>query len=136
MPAENQISCLVKFLYLARQKKMVTFTDTSIVLSKVHADHLASIKGPALQITFDDLLALIKLPDTQLVLDTFQLIEGPNWSEPVHNFEYTFALAFIHNCMVTTFPDFRQKFMKSLHHFCVRLRTVYYKDIKKDKNVD
>jgi hypothetical protein len=38
--------------------------------------------------------------------------------------------------MVTTFPDYRQKFMKSVMHFFIRLRTVYYKDIKKGNNVD
>jgi hypothetical protein len=33
--------------------------------------------------------------------------------------------------MVTTFPDFRQKFMKNMSNFLTRLRTVHYKDVKK-----
>jgi hypothetical protein len=70
------------------------------------------------------------------VLDAFQLIEASNWTEPIHAFEYEFATKFIKDCIVTTFPDYRQKFMKSLHHFFIRLRTINYKDIKKNKPVE
>lgn len=38
--------------------------------------------------------------------------------------------------MVTTFPDYRQKFMKSVNNFFIRLRTVYQKDIKKGRPVE
>ena len=37
--------------------------------------------------------------------------------------------------MVTTFPDYRQKFMKSILNFFIRLRTVYEKDRKKNRDV-
>lgn len=94
---------------------MVQFTDTHIQLLKQHQDHLNTLKGTPLMISFNDLEALIKSPDTQLVLDSFQIIEAANWSEPIHSFEYRFAYLFIRDCMVTTFPDYRQKFMKSLH---------------------
>lgn len=65
------------------------------------------------------------------MLEAFQLIESSVLSEPIHKFEYTFAYQFILSSMVTTFPDFRQKFMKNMSNFFVRLRTVFYKDIKK-----
>lgn len=122
---------LIKFLNIARGRKMTMFTDTHIQLTKVHADHVASVKGAPLEIRQEDLLAIIKTPDSAMVLGAFELIESSALSEPVHSFEYTFAYTFIKNCVITTFPDYRQKFMRSLGNFLVRLRTVFYKDIKK-----
>lgn len=69
------------------------------------------------------------------MLDCFQLIESAAHSEPIHAFEYQFAFEFITNCMVSTFPDYRQKFMKSVLHFFTRLRTVFYKAIKKGGDI-
>ncbi len=37
---------------------------------------------------------------------------------------------------MSSFPDYRQKFMKSLFHFFVRLRSVFYKEIKKGLPVE
>jgi hypothetical protein len=77
------------------------------------------------------LFALIESPDVTIVLAAFELVEASALSEPINGFEFRFALNFIKNCMVTTFPDYRQKFMKSVKQFFIRLRTVYQKDIKK-----
>ena len=33
--------------------------------------------------------------------------------------------------MLTSFPDFRQKYMKTINAFFIRLRTVHGKDIKR-----
>lgn len=81
------------------------------------------------------MLALIRSPEVAIVLEAFQLIESSQVSEPVHKFEYAFALQFIKDSMVTTFPDYRQKYMKSVTHFFIRLRTIFYKDIKKGNPV-
>lgn len=86
---------------------MLQFTETHITLQKQHQDHLNSVKGAPLLISFADLSELIKSPDSQVVLDAFQMIEAANWTEPIHPFEYDFAIAFIKDCMVTTFPDYR-----------------------------
>jgi len=132
----NNVLRLLKFLLVARQKKMTMFSETSMQLIKVHSDHLQSINGPPLEIKQADLLALIKSSDVPIVHEAYQLIESAGHSEPIHKFELEFAHAFIRDCMVTTFPDYRQKFMKSVMHFFIRLRTVYYKDIKNGNNVD
>lgn len=36
----NDVLRLLKFLLVARQKKMTMFSDTSMQLTKVHSDHL------------------------------------------------------------------------------------------------
>ncbi len=71
-----------------------------------------------------------------LVLEAFELVEASALSEPVHAFEFQYTLKFIKDSMVTTFPDYRQKFMKSVNNFFIRLRTVYQKDIKKGMPVE
>jgi hypothetical protein len=84
-----------------------------------------------LYISYNDLMSLIESPDINLVLSAFEIIEASAETEPIHRFEFTFALKFIKDCMVTTFPDYRQKFMKSVNQFFIRLRKFYNKDIKK-----
>jgi hypothetical protein len=86
---------LLKYLNLARQKKMTMFTDTTLQLRKEHSDLLATLKGPNLEIELDDLLLLMKSSDVALVLEALQLIESAVLSEPIHGFEYTFAYEFI-----------------------------------------
>lgn len=86
---------LLKYLNLARQKKMTMFTDTTLQLRKEQSDLLATLKGPNLEIELDDLLLLMKSSDVALVLEALQLIESAVLSEPIHGFEYTFAYEFI-----------------------------------------
>jgi len=71
------------------------FTDTTLQLRKEHSDLLETLKGPNLEIKLDDLLLLIKSSDVTLVLEALQLIESAVLSEPIHDFEYTFAYEFI-----------------------------------------
>jgi hypothetical protein len=52
-------------------------------------------------------------------------------SEKVNKFEYQMCLEFIKKCLRTTFPEYRQTYIKSVRSFMVRLRTVNDKDIKK-----
>jgi hypothetical protein len=47
---EDKVHNLLKFMNLARQKKMTMFTDSAMQLKKEHAEHLSSIKGAALEI--------------------------------------------------------------------------------------
>jgi hypothetical protein len=52
-------------------------------------------------------MLLIKSPDVSLVLEAFELIEASAATEPINQFEYTYALEFIKCSMLTTFPDYR-----------------------------
>lgn len=65
-----------------------------------------------------------------MALSALEMVETPNETEPVHAFEFQFVLAFIRQSTITTFPDYRQKFMKSIIKFFSRLRTVYNKQMK------
>lgn len=110
---------------------MTIFNDDNLSLNKENAALQQASNSKALYVTYQDLFALIESPDVAIVLAAFELVEASALSEPINGFEFRFALNFIKNCMVTTFPDYRQKFMKSVNQFFIRLRTVYQKDIKK-----
>lgn len=86
---------------------MTIFNDDNLALKKENASILQSINSPPLYINYADLFALIEHPDVSLVLEAFEIIEASALSEPVHTFEFNFALKFIKDCMVTTFPDYR-----------------------------
>ena len=65
------------------------------------------------------------------MLETIAILETSAASGPIAPFEFALASHFIKNCMVTAFPDTRQKMMKTISSFLVRLRTLYAKDIKR-----
>jgi hypothetical protein len=67
----DRIPHLLKFLYLARQKKMLLFSDTHITLQKPHLELVQAEKGQPLEISYADLSQLIKSPDSAVVLDAF-----------------------------------------------------------------
>lgn len=49
----------------------------------------------------------------------------------ISEFEFDMATRFIKHCLRTTFPEFRQKYIKAIKQFLIRLRTASEKDIKK-----
>jgi hypothetical protein len=52
-------------------------------------------------------------------------------SLPVTRFEVQICETFIKHGLRTTFPEFRQKYIKAVKNFLIRLRTTNEKDIKK-----
>ena len=110
----EQLNTMITFLKVARQRKMTVFGETALKLQPLHAEELAKLCEHPLVLDYSDMMALITSPDVSLSLHTFELIEASAPSELVAPFEFEFALTFIKKCMLTTFPDYRQKFMKPL----------------------
>ena len=81
---------------------------------------------------YQDLMTIIKSPDVDMVLEAFEMIEAVAATEAISPFEYEFAFEFIKNSMLTTFPDYRQKFMRLVFSFFTRLRTSHERELKKD----
>ena len=65
------------------------------------------------------------------MLETVQMLETSAASESLAPFEISFASKFIKSSMLTSFPDFRQKYMKSVSQFFMRLRTLFAKDVRR-----
>jgi len=49
----------------------------------------------------------------------------------ITKFEYEMANCFLKNCTRTTFPEYRQNFMKAARSFLTRVRATNLKEIKK-----
>lgn len=73
----------------------------------------------------------MKASDVKLVLESISILETSAATEPLAPYELDLASQFIKTCMVTAFPDTRQKIMKSISAFFVRLRTLFAKQVKK-----
>ena len=63
--------------------------------------------------------------------ESISVLETGAATEPLKAFELPLATEFLRKSMQTTFPDHRQKYMKVIGQFFIRLRTVYGKEIKK-----
>jgi len=65
------------------------------------------------------------------VLESIAVLETSAASERIAPHELSLAAYFMKMCMVTAFPDTRQKMMKTVTAFMIRVRTVFAKDIKR-----
>ena len=74
---------------------MTVFNDDNLSLNKENAAIVKSLNAKALYVNYKDLMALIEQPDVTLVLEAFELVEASALSEPIHAFEFQFALKFI-----------------------------------------
>ena len=83
------------------------------------------------ELVYSDLDKATQSSDAKIVLESIAILETSAATGPIAPFEFTLASRFIKTCMVTTFPDTRQKMMKTITAFFVRVRTIYAKDIKR-----
>jgi hypothetical protein len=81
-------------------------------------------------ILYDDLLNLMSVSDYHLSLECMTFIEVLAETDPLDPFEWELITFYLKNCMLTTFPDYRAKFYRTLLRFFHRLRTVYGKEIR------
>lgn len=92
---------------------------------------------PPFVIKHSDLLNLLLSDSYKTCLDCIQIVAMEvKASENVTKFEYSMCFQFIKHCLRTTFPEYRQNYIKAVKQFLVRLRTVTDKDIKKYVNDD
>jgi len=87
--------------------------------------------APASLLTFDDCKKLLSTENFHQSIEYLHLIETAAEVEEVLGFDYEMATFYMFNCMQTTFPDHRQKFMRIFLVFTFRLRANYAKDIRK-----
>ena len=126
----NKVLTLLRFARAARIKKVIEFGNNAMTLNQATKDLLTQQCEPFI-LHFRDLEKIILSPDVSLGLAAMALLETSAATEKLQTFEYSLALTFIKNCIQTTFPDYRQKFMKPITFFFLRLRSVFAKDIKK-----
>lgn len=69
--------------------------------------------------------------DAKVVLEAIAILEISAASGPLAPFEFSLAGNFIKRCMVTAFPDTRQKMMKTITAFLIRIRCLLVKDIRR-----
>ena len=127
-----KVSTLIRFMRVARMKKMLKFeADKAILTEKCQAVITAMSPSVPFELVYADLFKAIKSPDTMIVLETIAILETSAAAGPLAPFEFELTSSFITTCMVTTFPDTRQKMMKTITSFFVRLRSLFAKDIKR-----
>ena len=131
-----KISCTVRFMRAARMKRMLAFGESKMELNEKFSAILVSMtdeSNPCLpfELLYSDLEKAMQTSDTKVVLETIPILETSAAAGPVAPFEFDLASQFIKTCMVTTFPDTRQKMMKTITHFFVRIRQLYAKDIRR-----
>ena len=124
---------LIRFIRATRFKKMVECTEDKMRLTEKYRLMLAGMSTSCepLEILYTDLHKLILAPEPSLAREAISVLETAAWSAPLEAFEMPLASAFLKKSLQTTFPDHRQKYMKVVSHFFVRLRTVFAKDIKR-----
>jgi len=130
---EDRIVRLMRYVRCARWKKMVDYTADRIVLLPKYATLLESMgeTSAPFEVIYTDIAKIILSQNLKVSLECISVIETSAASEPVHAWEYEVAAIFLKNCLQTTFPDYRQKFMKSITVFFIRLRTVHSKELRK-----
>ena len=65
------------------------------------------------------------------MLEGITILETSVATGPLAPFEISLATLIIKKCMVTAFPDTRQKMMKTISKFFIRLRSLMAKDIRR-----
>ena len=124
---------LIRFVRAARLKKMVDFTEDKICLTEKYLIELKAITDDCvpLEIHYQDLHQTMLSSEVSLSRESISILETGAASEPLKAFELPLATEFLKKSMQTTFPDHRQKYMKVIGAFFVRLRTIYGKDIRR-----
>jgi hypothetical protein len=75
---------------------------------------------------------LILSEDFKIVLSSIEIVAAETKASlPITKFEMKLCDTFIRHGLRTTFPEFRQKYIKAIKNFLIRLRTTNDKDIKK-----
>ena len=78
------------------------------------------------------LLKLVMSEDFKVCLDCVEVVAmEQKVSQGIVEFEFEIMDRFVRGCLRTTFPEFRQKYMKAVKMFLIRMRTSVDKDIKK-----
>ena len=119
----HRVSILVRFIRAARTKKMLTFTDTKAELTDVFKGVLAKMQETAqvtckpYELVYSDLEKAVQSSDIKLVLEVISILEISATSGPLVPFELKLASLFVKNCMITAFPETRQKMMKTISAF-------------------
>ena len=130
-----RVSGLIRFIRAARMKRMLDFQADKAVLTEKFAGIFAPMASACpcqpFELLYSDLEKLVTTSDTRVVLETIPILEASAASGPIAPFEFGLASFFIKNCMVTAFPDTRQKMMKFICAFVSRVRTIYAKDIRR-----
>eukprot|EP00347_Sterkiella_histriomuscorum_P008658 403344256 len=129
----DQILTLMK---IARSNKMLIIDDSdhTIKLEKKCQDSLNQLKPelPDFKFPQEYLLKLVMSENFKTCLDTIEIVAMEvKATSLVSQFEFQMADRFIKHCLRTTFPEFRQKYIKAIKTFIIRLRTSTEKDIKK-----
>lgn len=111
---------------------MLVFGETKAELTQLHKEMLAKM-DPCLPLeyTYADFHKLVESSDIKVVLESISILETSKATETLACFEIDLAAHFIKTCMVTAFPDTRQKMMKTVNFFGLRLRTLFGKFVKK-----
>ena len=63
---------------------------------------------------YDDMINLMSVSDYHLSLECMSFIDVLADTDPVQPFEWELITFYIKNCMLTTFPDYRTKYMRNV----------------------
>ena len=133
---------VITLLKIARLNKMVVIDDSEVVEGSDPAIRLE----PKCQASLNALLPslpdfclsqsvfhkLILSEDFKTALSCIEIVAAETKvSLPMTKFEVQLCENFIRHGLRTTFPEFRQKYIKAVKGFLIRLRTTNEKDIKK-----
>ena len=131
----RRMMTLLRFIRAARFKKMLECTNDKLCLTEKYRGMLKATSSDCLplEILYSDLQKIILAAEPSLAREAISVLQTAGCSEPLAPFEIPLAAAFLKKSMQTTFPDHRQKYMKVISQFFIRLRTVFAKDIKRYK---
>jgi hypothetical protein len=122
---------LIRFVRAARHKKMLDFTEDRMLLTDKYQELLGQMQSSEpFVLMYADLEKLILSQEVTIALETIAILELTAATTALAPFEIPLVTKFIKNCMLTSFPDYRQKYMKYVTAFFIRLRTIYGKDVK------
>ena len=120
----------LRFCKIARANKMLVFNENHISIAEKFCKEPYSPDNAKFFFAYEDIYRMCLTSDPKMSLDSINLLDTHAPSEAIAPFEYKLCLTFIKNCMVTAFPDHRQKYMKSIKQFFIRCRTVHTRDMK------
>lgn len=129
---------VITLLKIARHNKMLVIDeDGDDPAIKLEPKCQASLRAlvptlPDFSISQSLFHKLILSEDFKIVLSCIEIVSAETKASlPVTKFELQLCDTFIRHGLRTTFPEFRQKYIKAVKNFLIRLRTTNDKDIKK-----
>lgn len=69
------------------------------------------------ELIYTDLEQITQSSNIKLAIETIAILDTPAASEPLAPYELNLAASFIKTCMVTAFPETRQKMMRYITAF-------------------